>query len=135
MIRAKSTARARAGALLLPVIPFLFGCNAEYTVKVHNEGPRPVRVRLVQDQVVADPAVLASAQVGPGLEATLGPVKAPVTDDVSLEVESGEMGIPAARQRLSSGLSEYRVGAAGEMMWGPPPIEEAVRGRPGAKDR
>ncbi|MCC6676724.1 MAG: hypothetical protein IT436_06230 [Phycisphaerales bacterium] len=128
MIRAKSiTARPRTGALLLAVIPFLVGCNAEYTVKVHNEGQRPVRVRLIQDRVVEDPATLASAQVAPGRQATLGPVKVPMTDDVSLEVDAGEMGIPAGKQRLSSGVSEYRVGAAGEMTWGPPPISEVER--------
>lgn len=102
----------------------LAGCNAEYTVKVHNEGPRPVRVSLVQDRLVDDPAVLASVQVGPGREATLGPVKAPMTDDVTLEVESGEMGLPAGKHRLSSGKSEYRVGEAGSMGWGPAPIRE-----------
>lgn len=124
MVRAKSiTARVRAGAVLVALVPFLAGCNAEYTVEVLNEGGRPVRARLMQDQVASDSVALASVQVGPGRQARLGPVRAPVTDDVTLEVESvGDLGVPPSKQKLSSGLSRYRVGAAGDAGWGPAPI-------------
>lgn len=99
----------------------LAGCNSEYIVKVHNDGDRAVRVRLVQDQVMADPVALASATVSPGSAATLGPVKAIATDDVSLEVDSGELGLPAGKQRLYPGKSEYRIGGGS---WGSATITE-----------
>lgn len=102
----------------------LAGCNAEYTVKVHNDGARPVSVRLMQDQVVSDPVALASATVPAGGQAKLGPVKATVTDDVVLEVGTGEMGIPPAKQRVYPGTSEFRVGGGGSADWGPASITE-----------
>lgn len=125
MIRSRSIAAARpARVLLLAAAALLGGCNSEYTVRVHNEGARPVRVRLMQERLMSDAVALASAQVPPGQEIKLGPVKATATDDVLLEVDGGEMGIPAGKQRLYPGTSEYRVGGGGDMTWGPPAITE-----------
>lgn len=113
--------RVRYMLVVLAATVGLAGCNSEYIVKVHNDGDRAVRVRLVQDQVMADSVTLTSATVRPGSAVTLGPVKATATDDVTLEVDSGELGLPAEKQRVSPGSSEYHIGSG---TWGGTPITD-----------
>lgn len=100
---------ARESAIVLAV-GLLAGCNATYTVDIANRTERPVEVRLLQDLLNQDPLELARARLAPGGAARLGPVEAPYTDDVNLEVgQSLEPGLPPDRTRLYPGASAYDI--------------------------
>lgn len=96
--------------LALAALACAAGCSADYVCEVRNLTGGTVEARLVQDQAMADPALLASARLGRGESATLGPARAAVTDQVRLEVsQPGEIGVPPTRKRLDWGRSTVEV--------------------------
>lgn len=105
--------------LALPLALAFAGCSLSYTAEVVNTSGRPVRARLLQDQVVDDPKVLAAERVNAGETVTLGPAKAVLTDNVVIEIEDlTEAGLPPQKLRLDAGRTTVAVTPAGERSFG-----------------
>src|SRR5690606_16323523 len=96
--------------LALPLALAFAGCSLSYTAEVVNPSGRPVRARLLQDQVVDDPKVLAAERVNAGETVTLGPAKAVLTDNVVIEIEDlTDAGLPPHKLRLGAGRTTVAV--------------------------
>lgn len=105
--------------LAIPLALSLAGCSLSYTAEVVNTSGRPVRARLLQDLVAADPKILAVERVGPDETVTLGPAKAVLTDNVIIEIEDlTEAGLPPQKMRLDAGRTTIAVTPAGERSFG-----------------
>ncbi|MEM9166775.1 MAG: hypothetical protein AAGB48_07090 [Planctomycetota bacterium] len=90
----------------------LTACAPGRTVILTNDTATPVRATVSRELIQAGDRRLAGATVGPGETATLGPVSAPITERVTLAVDSAiglGSGVTETR-RLGWGTTRLRIG-------------------------
>lgn len=112
--------RIRPVVLALAAAGLLTGCSVRptYQVRVQNDSSSTVSAVLRRDRPMQDDETLAQARIGPGEEATLGPVDADPLDPVELLIARPEdMQTSPRTHRLARGQWQALVGDASMDSW------------------
>lgn len=95
---------------LLSAFVLLAGCTPATTVVLMNGTNTPLRAELRRELMQAGERTLVIAAIAPRGAATLGPVRAPITERITLEVApAGVPGALPARRELGFGRTRLRV--------------------------
>jgi hypothetical protein len=102
----------RVALAIAAVVVVLTGCSPATTAVLTNGTDVPLRAELRRELMQAGERTLVIASIAPRGGATLGPVRAPITERITLEVvPAGVPGAVPAKRELGFGTTRLRVAA------------------------